>query len=273
VKLTFASGREVLFAPDGWLHLRDGSAEGPLPGGVELRLLDGACVRIARSSSRRARIGDVDVVTAEGEGVCLWRRGDAVREPARGDWNSERMFCLGDGGAIYRAVALGPMVMLQRALAPRGDPRPEARLCLQVEPLLESLRGLLDTRAAAENPQAMAEVRLVLDNAARVLAADGPPPPRIRTDPLQFLLFAGYDLRLSPEEADVRLELARHGEPPFVEWRLGYISTVQVADAGMRPSNQRVPVNASLPELRPRLERNDIAIALAVLAALRSGAR
>src|SRR5262245_28895145 len=53
VKLTFASGRELLWAPDGFLHLRDGGVAGPFVGGVELRLQDGSCVRIDRGSSRR----------------------------------------------------------------------------------------------------------------------------------------------------------------------------------------------------------------------------
>ena len=44
VKLVFPSGRELLVAPDGYLHLRGGEVGGPFRGGVELWLADGARV-------------------------------------------------------------------------------------------------------------------------------------------------------------------------------------------------------------------------------------
>src|SRR5262245_12942014 len=72
VKLTFASGRELLWAPDGFLHLRDGGVAGPFAGGVELRLQDGSCVRIDRGSSRRQALLAVDVALASGRAVRLW---------------------------------------------------------------------------------------------------------------------------------------------------------------------------------------------------------
>jgi hypothetical protein len=274
VKLEFPSGRELLFAPDGYLHLRDGSAAGPFGGGVELRLLDGSTVRIDRNGSRRTPLSEVVVAAPGGAAARLWWRRGAVHEPARSTWNGDRLFCLGDGGSLYRALALGPVVTLQRMLAPRGGRQlPEALLALDVGSALGSLRLLADSRARHTEPEAIAEVDLVLAESARVWPSDEPPPPRVSTDPLQFLLRSGYDLRFAVEGADVRLSMARHQQKPFVEWQLGYGASVR----GIVTPAQQVGHPVALPdvadELQPRLERNQLVQALQVLAKLRGGGR
>ncbi|MGE3171380.1 MAG: hypothetical protein AB7O97_02065 [Planctomycetota bacterium] len=272
VRLRFDSGREVLFAPDGYLHLRDGAVAGPFPGGAELRLLDGAAVRITRNGSRRTPIARVEVVTASGDGVRLWQRRQAVRTPADGGWFGDRLYCLGDGDSLYRALALGPVLTLQRVLGPRADRRlPAARLVLMTGPLLESLQLLVDSRTLNVDPAGVAEAQLLLDERDRVWATDTPPPPRTSTDPLRFLLRAGYDLEFAIAGGDVRMTLARHGQKPFVEWQLGYGAAVRCVEGKGQPTGPDVtlPPGASL--LQPRLEHDELVRALQVFDRLRRG--
>ncbi len=267
-RLTFPSGRELLLAPDGFVHLRDGAVAGPFEGGIELQLLDGACVRFALGESRRAPIAEV-VVTAGGEARRLWRRTDRIDEPAGGAWLGDRVFCLGDGGALYRALALGPVVTLQRVLAPRAAANaPEARLALQVDGMVHSLRQLIDARERTANPDALAECQLVLDNAAVVFPTDTTAPPRISTSPLQFLLRAGYDLRFEVVGGDIRMLMARHEQRPFAEWQLGYGASVRCVEPVMQPIGAPVWLPIVAPTLQPRLQRLELVRAVQVLHAL-----
>jgi hypothetical protein len=269
VKLTFASGRELLWAPDGFLHLRDGGVAGPFAGGVELRLQDGSCVRINRGSSRRQSLQAVDVATAAGRAVRLWWQTGPLFEETRSAWNGERLFCLGDGGAVYRALAMGPLVTLERMLAPHDAVSlPAHRLALDVDALVASLQILLESRARIADPSAVADVRLLLSNVDAVWPADGAPPPRTSTSPLRFLLRAGYDVRFDLDGAELHMAMARHEQPPFVEWKLGYGAAVRCLEGAGAPKGNLVTAADCAPELQPRLDRLELPRAEHVLHAL-----
>lgn len=268
VKLTFPSGREVLCAPDGYVHLRCGSVAGPFESGLELLLADGSAVRIDRSGSRRAPIVAVDVIGAE-TAVTIWRRGSPVRERVRGDGRLPPVYCLGDGGALYRAAAAGPLVALSRVLAPRevalARKLPQERLCLQVGPMVESLQALSESREARLHPEAAKQVALILDQRSQVWREDLPVPPRTNSSPLQYLLLAGYDLTLREDNGVVAVELARHQEDPFVVWRLGYIGSVCYLDDSPQSGLDASPLPVVTPRLQVMLLRNDIREVTSVL--------
>ena len=81
VKLTFPSGRELLIAPDGFVHLRSGESAGPFPTGLELLLGDGQSVRIVLVPSANERLRDVVVGDRERR-LQPWRRGEPAAELA-----------------------------------------------------------------------------------------------------------------------------------------------------------------------------------------------
>ena len=276
VKLTFASDREVLFAPDGYVHLRDGSVAGPFTSGIEFTLADGCLVRVDRSGSRRAPIVAVDVIGGEAA-VSLWRRGSPVRERARGDSRLPPVFCLGGGDVLYRAAAAGPLVALSRVLAPKeialGRKLPRHRLCLQVGPMIESLQALALSRGARWHESAAAEVGLILAKESEVWRQDLPVPPRTSSDPLQYLLVAGYDLTLREVNGVVQVEIGRHQEKPFVQWRLGYLGSVCYLDDSPQSGTDATAVPVVVPRLQVMLLRNDIREVTSVLEAVRGTQR
>lgn len=269
VKLTFPSGRELLFAPDGNVHLRDGSVAGPFLQGLELRLSDGARVAIDRSGSRRSPIECVEV-TADGESVCLYRRGNPTNEAARGAFHVPKALCLGDGGAVYRAIALGPLVTLARVLAPieQRQSMPEHRLCLVTSSLVDSMAMLTASRARQRHPDAVAEAEVILAEQSRVFREDVPMPPRTGSSPLQFLLHAGYDLTLVEELGMVRMQIARHQGQPFLEWRLGYTTNICGMSATTEEGSGQERVDAPLPDLQANLLYHEIDAAMAVVSAV-----
>jgi hypothetical protein len=268
VRLGFPTGRELLFAPDGRLHLRDGSFAGPFPGGVELRLADGAAVRIDRGGSRRAPLTEV-LVEHGGSATRIWERTRAVREPARpGSWFAERLWCLGDGGVLYRAIALGPLVTLERVLAPRDqEAMPRSRLLLHVAPVLDSLGTLLAEQPFRQQAP-LSPIRQFLLRGDAVFVAE-PGPPRIQTSPPRFSLMGGYELQLTLDGARLRMGLyAGRQRHPFAEWQLGYGADVRQIVVDEQPGTTAGPmvrVAAAPRELAARPERNELAAALAVV--------
>ena len=279
VKVTFPGGRELLFAPDGYLHLRGGEVIGQFGGGVELQFLDGSSLRIARSGSRRTPIESV--VLAQGNaGVRLWSGLDADATPVEaGTWVGDREWCLGDGGALYRAIALGPLVTLQRRLLPKDlDPAPPpARLVLAVDAVLQSVQDLVEARGKRVEREATPELLAVIEALPSILVADRHPPPRISADPLRFVLRHGFVLQFALAGAELRMELCHEdGQAPFLVWRLGYASEVAYAvlanewqkqqqqQPGQRWSRPlRLP--AAAPALAARRDRDELIPAHAVL--------
>ncbi|MBX3464708.1 MAG: hypothetical protein KF830_16180 [Planctomycetes bacterium] len=225
VKLTFPSGRELLVAADGLVHLRTGEFAGPFATGLELRLGCGTLVRIALSASARQRLRDVQVV--DGERVLQpWRRGEPatwIDRPSA--WAGLRFCCCGDGGDLYRAVAFGPLVVLDRTLvaADRADRAPRERLVVLTAPLLQSMGEL-----ARQHRQPDAAVRRAVATVAAVAGRGdtifpaGAALARAERHELRWLLRGGYELQLQLDgPLAPRLSLfAGDGPRPMVEWTL-----------------------------------------------------
>lgn len=225
VKLAFPSGRELLLAPDGVLHLRSGETAGPYPFGVELRLGDGSKVRVRLAQSQSERLRDVFVV--DGDRVAQpWKRGRAVRELEDPQpWAGVRLCCCGDGGDVYRAVALGPLVVLERQLvaADRAAQAPEQRLCVLTAPLLQSL-NLLPRQHTSPEAALRSAVTAVAATAqrGRTIFPTGAALQRAEHDQLRWVLRGGYELELALEGQNApRLGLfAGRSLRPMVEWTL-----------------------------------------------------
>jgi hypothetical protein len=225
VKLTFPSGRELLLAPDGFLHLRSGERAGPFAAGVELRLGDDSLVRIVLNPSQAERLRDV-VVIAGHSILQPWRKGARCREAGRAtDWPGQHLYCAGDGGDVFTAVALGPLVVLDRVLVAtdRAAATPRERLALVVEPLQESLQRMprmhqtrdADVRGAVAVVAAVAERRTTTFHAGALL-------PRLERERMRWGLPDGNELELSLDHAEPRLFLfARQATVPLLEWRFG----------------------------------------------------
>lgn len=225
VKLTFPSGRELLVAANGAVHLRDDDAGGPFPTGVELLLGDGSAVRIALSPGRRDRVRDVEVVDGE-RALVPWRRGRPANDAARADrWPGAKVACCGDGGELYRPRALGPLVVLDRVLVPkaRAEAAPRERLVVLTEPLVQSLalmyRQHRETDAAVR--RAVAAVAGVAERGAAIFPA-GASLTRAEADRPRWLLQGGFELQLDLDGPLVpRLQLFAGDSPlPMVEWTL-----------------------------------------------------
>ena len=270
VRLAFASGRELLYAPDGHMHLRDGSVAGPFLSGVELRLADGSAVAIDRSGSRRSPIECVEVRNGE-DATCVYRRGNPTREAARGVFRLPIVFCLGDGGSLYRTIALGPLVTMERALVPQEqrEQMPQRRLCILAGPLADSMEQLCASRAQKRHPKAVEELQLIVAEFAAVFRSDAPMPPRTGSDPLQYLLHAGYDLRFVQQQGLVRMQLARNQQEPFAEWRLGYGTAICGVSTTTEEGSGAEVVAPPMPDLQAQLQYHEIDAAMNVVSALR----
>lgn len=226
VKLTFPSGRELLVAVDGALHLRGGEAAGPYPSGLELLLGDGSSVRILLAQNRKDRLRDVWV--GDGElSLQPWRLGkkaQASESPRR--WSGVRLACCGDGGDLYRPLAIGPLIVLDRILVEkqRLDETPRERLVVLTEPIRQSLvrmpRQHRETEASVR--RAVAAVAEVADRSATIFPR-GAALRRAEHDRLRWLLGGGFELQLDTDIATTpHLQLFAGESPlPMVEWRLG----------------------------------------------------
>ncbi|MFT4512920.1 MAG: hypothetical protein ACI89X_000718 [Planctomycetota bacterium] len=226
VKLTFPSGSEVLLAPDGGLHLRSGEAAGPYPAGLEFLLADGATVRVTLAQSRKNRIRDVSV-THERRSLQPWRLGKKAQTTARArSWSGVRLACCGDGGDLYRPLALGPLVVLDRVLVEkkRIGKTPRERLVVLTEPIRQSLmrmpRQHRETEASVR--RAVAAVTEVANRSSMIFPR-GAALRRAEHDRLRWLLGGGFELQLDPDiSATPHLQLfAGQSSLPMVEWTLG----------------------------------------------------
>ncbi|HEU4418642.1 MAG TPA: hypothetical protein VFT55_06860, partial [Planctomycetota bacterium] len=225
VKLTFPSGRELLVAADGFLHLRSCERAGPFPFGLELRLGDGTSVRVALAQGDRERLRDVLVVDGE-RAFQPWRRGEAATRGERpGHWAGLRFFCCGDGGDVYRAVAIGPLLVLDRVLvsATRAEETPRERLVLATAPILESLDTMRRQHREADAAvrKAITAVGAVADRGSDIFPA-GAALHRSEKDRLRWQLGCGFELQLDldgPRSPRLALFVGENGLP-MVEWIL-----------------------------------------------------
>ena len=275
VLVEFPDKQQLLFAPDGHLHLRDGSAAGPFAGGVALHFADGAALRIDRSGSRRSPIGQVTVIAGT---RCerLWYRDRAVAEPVRASpWNGVELLCGGDGTAIYRGIGLGPLLVLERALAPQRCQLPDIRLALFTTPLLQSLDELARQYRHVE-PEAQLAVRQlgVLAQQASQIFAGRTPPMRNDARRIRYGLAGGYDLAIELGEGGaVQLGLCCGDDrEPLVEWTLGYSSELRMihprlheAASTARYYRGNVWLQPFLPEFAARSELLELPAARTVL--------
>lgn len=225
VKLTFPSGRELLLAPDGVLHLRSGETAGPFPFGVELRLGDGSRVRARLAQAQAERLRDVFVVDGDRQ-AQPWRRGRPAREVDDVQpWAGVRLCCCGDGGDVYRAVALGPLVVLERQLVAkdREAKAPPERLVVLTAPLLLSLSAMPRQHTAPEPAlrKVVTAVNATAERGSTIFPA-GATLQRVEHDRLRWALRAGYELQLAldgPNAPRLCLYAGRAGRP-MVEWTL-----------------------------------------------------
>jgi hypothetical protein len=280
VLLEFPNGRELLFAPDGYLHLRSSEAAGPFPAGAELWLADGTRIGIVRTGSRRNELQEV-TVAGSGARTRLWHRNHAVMEDARdSNWGGVRLLCCGEGDSVYRAVALGPLIALDRVLCPRRSERdlPAHRLVLLAEPLLQSLKTLPDEVGKVDPliAQAVDSVIALNQTAAAVFSVAGKPPRRIGEDGLRYALGQGYELSFSARgNGPLRVALHEGMAPdPFVEWSVSYISELHLMHperAGGKTSRywgRAVPMVQAEPALRARQQLYELGCAEKVVQAL-----
>jgi hypothetical protein len=279
VKLTFPSGCELLVAPDGRVHLRSGEFAGPFPAGLELRLGDGSTVRISLSQGTHERLRDVQV--ASGDRVLQpWRRGEATQWIERpGYWAGLRLCCCGDGGDLYRAIALGPLVVLDRTLvaADRAEQTPNERLVVLTAPLLQSLAGLPRQQRQPDPTlrRLVTAVAAVADRGEAIFPA-GAALARADKDSLRWLLRGGYELQLDLDGPMApRLSLFAGESPrPMVEWTLQGSPALFLGNPGDDANEKRWHGNGvRLPRIAADLQAREVLFergyALRVIARMR----
>lgn len=262
VKLTFPSGRELLVAPDGALHLRTGEVAGRYPAGVELLLGDGARVRITLAQARKDRLRSVLVHDGE-RGLQPWRRGKAARVAARASaWAGVYLACCGDGGDVYRLCAIGPLVVLDRVLVAddRRAETPGERLVLLTHPLRTSLRTMQRQHRDVDKDvrRAVTAIAAVADRSARIFA-DGAALRRAERHVPRWLLGDGFELQLALDgPLAPRLQLFAGTSPrPMLEWALGaataaYLTNPKPGQRGKRWHGNGTRVLRVAPELQVR---------------------
>jgi hypothetical protein len=225
VKLTFASGREVLIAPDGYVHLRGGESGGPFPGGVEVLLADGQSVRVRLDPSVAERVRDV--VVGDGERrLRLRERGEAAREVVRDSiWTGVRVIAAGDGGELYRAIALGPLVVLDRLLVAkeRESVTPEQRLAVFAAPLAQSLRTM-ERQHREPDAAVRGAMKVIAELAEHTddLFPVGAQLQRVEREHMRWSLCGGFELELTltgPQAPRLQLYPGKT-QMPMVEWTL-----------------------------------------------------
>lgn len=274
VRLTFPSGRQLLVAPDGALHLRTGEVAGPFRAGVELQLADGARVRVALAQGRRSRLRDVWVVHGR-RALHPWRRGAAAKHVDRArPWSGVRLACCGDGGELYRPLGLGAMLVLERVLVPaaRAARTPTERLVVLTDALQASLERMpRQHRETQQNVRrAVAAVEAVAERGA-VIFRDGAALHRAQRDRPRWLLGGGFELELELDgPLAPRLQLFAGRSPlPMVEWTLNaagaaYLTNPNPDQLGKRwhGNGTRMPRVAPSLQVREHLEERPRALGL-----------
>jgi len=265
----------LLVAPDGALHLRTGEAAGPYRAGLELMLGDGSRVRISLAQSRTDRVRDV--LVSDGK-RCLqpWRRGrPAKKDAAVRHWSGIRVACCGDGGDLYRPLAIGPLVVLDRVLVPKDrlDDTPSERLVVLTDPIRKSLARMPRQHRETDAPvrRAVAAVAAVADRGDLIFPA-GAALRRAEHDRLRWLLGGGFELQLDTEQAaQPRLQLfAGHSPLPMVEWLLSassaaYLLNPRTDQFGKRWHGNGTRLRVAVPELQVRDHLSERSHALNVI--------
>ncbi|MEZ6037642.1 MAG: hypothetical protein R3F29_09185 [Planctomycetota bacterium] len=275
VLLRFPSGRELLVAPDGVVHLRSGESAGRFAQGVELLLGDDSAVRVSLAQARKNRVRDVEVVHGR-RTLVVWRRGGVARDEARRDrWVGARLCCCGDGGDVYQPFGLGPMVVLDRVLVAedRVEETPGERLVVLVDPLRSSLAtmGRQHRDVDAEVRRAVTAVAGVADRGDLILPI-GASLPRAERERPRWSCGGGFELQLELDgPLAPRLALFAGRSPlPMVEWSLGagaaaYLTNPKSDQLGKRWHGNGTRLPPSVPELQVRQHLDELPQVLAVL--------
>lgn len=233
VKLTFASGREMLFMRDGYLHLRGGEHAGPFGAGIEFTFANGEQLRIVRSGSGRAPLEEVLLVDGE-QAVRTWGRAGSVHElVAPQGWAGPRVLCAGHGDAVYRAVGVGPLLVLDAALLPAVECEglPRQRIVLAGDALAASLAALpASVPRRRHDEEEMKGVVALAEAASRIFAPARRPPLRVEDGALRWSMHNGFELSLEvTDHGPSRLVLHRGAAPDgLVEWQLGPVTSLRL---------------------------------------------
>jgi hypothetical protein len=234
VKLDFPSGAELLLAPDGGVHLREGARTMPSLHVVELWLADGTRVRAVRSPGRGMPLREVDVIRGDAA-VSLWRGHLPLRQTTAPSPPSGTCYlALGRGDALYEGVALGPLIVLRRALCPQARQResPASWLVVAGDVLGASLRLLPDhvPPQPVQFPQAPEAAANLAQGAPMLFPSGVIERPAGAIGALVFAL-AG-DFRLMVEErrdGPIWLGLYRgDADVPVVEWCIEHRTTLHL---------------------------------------------
>lgn len=280
VKLTFPSGRELLFAGDGWLHLRDEARGGPCPHGAELWLGDGSRLQVRLQPGASPSVRDVALVW-HGQAAVPWQRGAPARSITRASaWAGVRLACFGDGGEVFRTIALGPLLVLDRLLVPADrEPRvPRQRLAVATTAVLEALQRLPRLHTGTETQlRAAAEALRTLAEASALVLPEGAELPRLESAALRWGLGGGCELGLDLDaDRGPLLQLfAPDATRSIVEWTLtdpsaAYLTNpFDTAPGASRWHGHGVRLAAAFPQQQARLELYERSLALPVLRRLR----
>lgn len=225
VKLKWPSGRELLFSSDGRLHLRSGEHTDPMPFGAELWLGDGSRLQVRLQPGETPPLRSA-LLTHANTAAVIWRRGIAVRDTATANpFLGPHLGCLGDGGDVYRIVALGPLVVLDRLLVAedRMATVPRQRLALFTAPLHEALQRLPRAHTGTEAPlrAAIDALRALAEHAHELLPLSTP-LPRVDTAQLRWQIGGRCELGLDldADRGPTLQWYAPEAGRPMVEWTL-----------------------------------------------------
>ena len=166
---------------------------------------------------------------------------------------------------MYRSLALGPLVTLERVVGLDEARLPARRLALSLPQLSQSMQKLLEQRRG-DNALEVVDLRAFAATSDRILAPTQR-PARIGSKPLTYLLRGGYELRLLADGGSLRMNLARSGQAPFAQWTLGYGASLR-SFAATRATGRAVAVEAVASELVAREERHELVKAVAVISAM-----
>lgn len=241
VKLTFVSGRELLFMRDGHLHLRGGEHAGPFGAGIELTFANRERLRIVRSGSARSPVEEVLWFHGD-DAIRIWGRSGSAHEAVEPQgWAGTRLLCAGHGDAVYRAFAVGPLLLLESLLVPAADAAglPFRRIVLAGDAMAASLAALPgNVPRRRHDEEEMMGVLALAEASQRIFTPLRKPPVRVEAGELRWSLHNGFELSMeATDHGPSRLVLHRGGAPDgLVEWQLGPVTSLRLCAPPAAPA-------------------------------------
>jgi len=226
VKLTFANNHALLITPAGRVHLRGDEMTMVHFKGLRLLLADGSTVTMRRSPSGRQPLTSVEIEVA-GRTHRIWNRYARTLNASHvGGFSGPALLVVGDGRVLYRAVPMGPIVVLERSLCPKPLRSEYAKLRLVVvaDVLAASLRRLPKhaPRRSVQFPQVREAAETLAAWSDRIFPARAIPRPAGAIGALWFELPGGFRLNVVAGEHAVVIGLYREtSATPAVEWVIG----------------------------------------------------